>query len=341
LLDTQLIEALPAALAKWQGDVLFSEYPHLLVRDQRLVLAAHGIAAQSYVICWGPIIDKELLSHLLTSFNHGHGVVEIYPLTQVESHDVLILGSSQSVESTKASLASLQLGCDVAVLETLPDLSQPGLVVMDMDSTTIQIECIDEIAKLAGVGKKVSDVTLAAMQGKLDFEQSLRSRVALLKNAPQSILEQVADGMPLMPGLELLIATLKEANWKVMIASGGFTYFARRLQAMIGFDAVFANELEIVDGQLTGDVLGGVVDATVKADILCRESRQAGILPAQTVAIGDGANDLKMMAAAGLGIAIHAKPLVQEQAQMAIRHSDLDGVVCVLKAGMQRYKNWA
>jgi phosphoserine phosphatase len=311
-----------------------------LVRNQRLELAAEGIVPQSYVICWGASIDKVLLLHLLTLLAHVRDQVQIYPVTQVEVHDVLLLGCSQPIDSTKARLALLQLGCDIAVVDHVPDLNQPGLMVMDMDSTTIQIECIDEIAKLAGVGKQVSDVTLAAMQGKLNFAQSLRSRVALLRDAPESILQQVAKSMPLTPGVELLIATLKAAHWKVIIASGGFTYFARRLQTILGLDAVFANEMVITDGLVTGEVAGDVVDARGKAEVLCRQSQLAGIPRAQTIAIGDGANDLKMMDAAGLGIAFHAKPLVREQAQMAICHSDLDGLVCVLKAGLQRFENW-
>ena len=230
---------------------------------------------------------------------------------------------------------------DYALSQTLPSLAQPGVVLMDMDSTTIQIECIDEIAKLAGVGEQVAAVTAQAMNGELDFSESLRSRVATLTDCPEGVLKQVADNMPLMPGLELLIATLHQANWKVAIASGGFTYFAKRLQDDLGFDAVYANELEIIAGTLTGKVIGGIVDAQVKADTLQALAQQYQIAPAQTVAIGDGANDLIMLKSAAFGVAIHAKPIVQQQAPVALNHHDLEGLVGLLQAANCVESSWS
>lgn len=221
-------------------------------------------------------------------------------------------------------------GCDFALVAKLPDFSQPGLVLMDMDSTTIQIECIDEIAKLYGVGEAVSAVTAAAMRGELDFNESLRTRVGKLNGASELVLKEVADTMPLMPGLLSLIAGLKAANWKVAIASGGFTYFANRLKQDHGFDAAFANTLEIVDGTLTGNVTGEIVNADVKARTLNTLAAEYNIPLSQTVAIGDGANDLVMMAASSLGIAIHAKPIVQEKAAVSLNHLDLEGALCLL-----------
>ncbi|RJG51662.1 phosphoserine phosphatase SerB [Motilimonas pumila] len=212
----------------------------------------------------------------------------------------------------------------------LPDFSQPGLVLMDMDSTTIQIECIDEIARLYGVGEQVSAVTARAMNGELDFNESLYSRVALLDGMPTDILNKVIAEMPLMPGLQDLIAGLKAAGWKVCIASGGFTYFAQALQQQLGFDQVFANTLELNGDKLTGKVLGEVVDASVKARILGELAEQYGIDASQTVAIGDGANDLKMMQKSALGIAIHAKPIVQQQAAVSINQLDLEAALAIL-----------
>ncbi len=218
-----------------------------------------------------------------------------------------------------------EAGLDVAPLGKIPHLRTPGLLVMDMDSTAIQIECIDEIAKLAGTGELVSEVTERAMRGELDFTASLRQRVATLKDADASILLQVRDALPLMPGLAQLVLKLETLGWKVAIASGGFTFFAEYLRDKLHLDAVFANELEIRDGKLTGNVLGDIVDAKYKANTLRKLAEKYEIPTAQTVAIGDGANDLPMIKAAGLGIAYHAKPKVNEQAEVTIRHADLMG----------------
>ncbi len=217
------------------------------------------------------------------------------------------------------------LGLDYASLSEVPDLSSPGLIVFDMDSTAIQIECIDEIAKLAGVGEEVAEVTERAMQGELDFEQSLRQRVGKLAGADESILESVRSTLPFMPDLTSLITTLNELGWKTAIASGGFTYFSDYLKEEVGFDFAQSNQLEITDGKLTGKVVGDVVSAQTKAEILVELAEKYEIEGHNTVAVGDGANDLVMMDAAGLGIAYHAKPKVQEKAQTAIRHSGLGG----------------
>ena len=214
--------------------------------------------------------------------------------------------------------------CEVALLSNVPTLNEPGLLVMDMDSTTIEIECIDEIAKLAGVGDEVSQVTERAMLGELDFAQSLHQRVATLKDSSEQILADVVKDIPLMAGLENLVAVLKQHNWRIAIASGGFTYFADHLKEQLVLDAAFANTLEIIDGKLTGKVLGDVVDAQVKADSLAILAQKYHIPATQTVAMGDGANDLVMMAAAHFGVAFHAKPIVLAQADSSINHQGLD-----------------
>ena len=221
---------------------------------------------------------------------------------------------------------------DFALMTHFPDWSKPGLVLMDMDSTTIQIECIDEIARLYGVGEQVAAVTELAMQGKLDFNQSLRTRVSKLKGAPVSILQEVADNLPLMPGLLELIKGLKNAGWKVAIASGGFNYFADRLKEDYGFDEAVSNSLEISDQVLTGEVHGEIVNATVKARTLSELAERYDIPMSQTVAIGDGANDLLMLDASAVGIAIHAKPIVQEKAPVSLNNIDLRGALCILSA---------
>lgn len=213
---------------------------------------------------------------------------------------------------------------EAALIKHSPKLSEPGLLVMDMDSTAIEIECIDEIAKLAGVGEQVAKVTELAMQGKLDFAQSLHQRVATLKNAPEIILADVAKNIPLTAGLEVLISELKKHNWRIAVVSGGFTYFADHLKEMLTLDNTFANVLEIVDGKLTGKVLGAVVDAQVKADSLKLLTQKYNISSSQTVAMGDGANDLVMMAAASFGVAFHAKAIVLAQADCSINQQGLD-----------------
>ena len=221
---------------------------------------------------------------------------------------------------------------DIAKLDFSPKLSQAGLLVMDMDSTAIQIECIDEIAKLAGVGELVSAITESAMRGELDFEQSLRCRVGTLKGAPESILQQVRENLPLMSGLVETIQTLQKYGWKTAIASGGFTYFADYLKALLQLDFAASNQFDIEDGKLTGLVKGDVVDAQYKAKTLQHLLEEYDIDSQYSIAIGDGANDLAMMNVAGLGVAFHAKPKVQQQAQIVVNFADLTALLCLLSA---------
>lgn len=225
-----------------------------------------------------------------------------------------------------------ELALDIAPLNFHASLSQAGLLVMDMDSTAIQIECIDEIAKLAGTGEMVSAITERAMRGELDFSQSLRQRVATLKGAPESILQEVKQHLPLMPGLVETVKELKNHGWKVAIASGGFTYFAEVLQQKLGLDFIAANQFEIIDGKLTGNVQGAIVDAQYKAQTLQQLAQQFHIATENTVAIGDGANDLTMMQVANVGVAYHAKPKVQQLAQVIVNFTDLTALLCILSA---------
>ena len=225
-----------------------------------------------------------------------------------------------------------ELALDITPLNFHASLKQAGLLVMDMDSTAIQIECIDEIAKLAGTGEMVSAITERAMRGELDFSQSLRQRVATLKDAPESILQEVKQHLPLMPGLVETVKELKNHGWKVAIASGGFTYFAEVLQQKLGLDFIAANQFEIIDGKLTGHVQGAIVDAQYKAQTLQQLAQQFNIATENTVAIGDGANDLAMMQVADVGVAYHAKPKVQQLAQVIVNFTDLTALLCILSA---------
>lgn len=214
--------------------------------------------------------------------------------------------------------------------DTHVSLNKPGLIVMDMDSTAIQIECIDEIAKLAGVGEQVSAVTEQAMRGELDFAQSLKARVAALKGAPITVIDQVADDLPLMPGLEHLVKVLKQHQWKVVIASGGFTYMTEKLRSLLSLDKTVANQLGMENGQLTGQVHGAIIDAQAKSDTVLDLANKWGIPLDQTVAMGDGANDLAMMDTAALGVAFHAKPLVREKADVSVKKGGLDQLLYLL-----------
>ncbi|MCK5885468.1 MAG: phosphoserine phosphatase SerB [Alcanivorax sp.] len=211
-----------------------------------------------------------------------------------------------------------------------PRLHQPGVLLMDMDSTAIDIECIDEIARAAGVYEQVSEVTEAAMRGELDFTQSLRQRVATLKGTSVDVLDQIAANLPVNPGLVELIADLKQAGWVVALASGGFNRIASSLAEQLGLDHFEANELVVEQGRLTGELEGAIVDAEAKARILRTLGEQYGIAQSQWIALGDGSNDLVMMAAAGLGIGYRAKPTVAAQADCHLSHLDLDAIATLL-----------
>ena len=204
------------------------------------------------------------------------------------------------------------------------------LVAFDMDSTLIQVEVIDELAKRAGVGSQVAAITEAAMRGEIDFKESLKRRLAMLRDLDERQLADMAANLPLTDGAERLTHTLKRLGFKIAIVSGGFTYFGEILKRRLGVDYVFANELEIVSGRLTGRVTGEIVDAQRKANLLAELAQREGISLAQIVAVGDGANDLPMLAAAGLGIAFRAKPLVRQSARSALSTVGLDGILYLI-----------
>jgi phosphoserine phosphatase len=202
---------------------------------------------------------------------------------------------------------------------------------MDMDSTLITIECIDEIADMQGLKPQVAEITEAAMRGELDFAASLRRRVSLLKGLDASALERVyEERLGLSPGAESMLKAVQAAGMKTLLVSGGFTYFTERLKTRLGLDFTHANELEVVDGKLTGEVLGGIVDAEVKKQTVEHVCAALGISPAQAIVMGDGANDLKMMRIAGMSVAFRAKPVVREQADVALNHVGLDGILNLL-----------
>ncbi|MDU7462664.1 MAG: phosphoserine phosphatase [Haemophilus haemolyticus] len=277
-------------------------------------------------ILYGTKLDMTKLENFQQKCGQNFQIIDVWMVEQ----NIVVLLKGQWVADFLNFAHDVEV--DIAKLDFSPKLSQAGLLVMDMDSTAIQIECIDEIAKLAGVGELVSAITESAMRGELDFEQSLRRRVGTLKGAPENILQQVREHLPLMPGLVETIQTLQKYGWKTAIASGGFTYFADYLKALLQLDFAVSNQFDIEDGKLTGLVKGDVVDAQYKAKTLQHLLEEYVIDSQYSIAIGDGANDLAMMNVAGLGVAFHAKPKVQQQAQIVVNFADLTALLCLLSA---------
>lgn len=223
-----------------------------------------------------------------------------------------------------------ELAVDLVLQEDNNARANYKLAVFDMDSTLIKAEVIDELAKRAGVGERVAKVTEAAMRGELDFNQSLMQRLALIEGLSASVLDEIAANLPLMDGLPELMQGLKKRGIKTAILSGGFTHFALELQRRFGFDYVRSNELEIVDGKLTGKLLSEIVNAERKKHFLEEFCKKEGISLSQSIAVGDGANDLLMLCTAGLGIAFHAKPIVREKAPHEITTIGLDAILYIL-----------
>ena len=220
---------------------------------------------------------------------------------------------------------------DINLLPEGFDPSAVKLLVTDMDSTLINIECIDEIADFINVKPQVSEITEAAMRGEINFETSLRRRIALLTGLQENALEHVYnERLHPNPGAEQMISGLKSRGIKIALVSGGFTYFTEKLKVRLGLDYTLANTLEFENGKLTGEIHGPIIGAEAKADFLLEKCKALGIKPSQAVAMGDGANDLMMMKEAGLSIAYHAKAKVQQQAHSALNHCGLEGVLGLL-----------
>lgn len=222
---------------------------------------------------------------------------------------------------------SKELNFDISLQEDTIYRRSRRLICFDMDSTLIRTEVIDELADKAGVGAEVRAITESAMRGEIDFEESFKRRVALLKGLDVSVMKEIAENLPITEGLDRLMEVLKRSGYKTAILSGGFTYFGNYLKQKYNFDYVYANELEIEDGHLTGRYVGDVVDGKRKAELLRIIAQVENINIAQTIAVGDGANDLPMLSAAGLGIAFHAKPKVKATAKQSISTIGIDGVL--------------
>ena len=241
-------------------------------------------------------------------------------------------GEPNSADELRQSLLKLagEQNIDIAYQEDNIFRRSRQLVVFDMDSTLIDAEVIDELAVEAGVGEQVAAITEAAMRGEVDFKQSFVQRVALLEGLSEGVLQTVAKRLRLNDGAEYLLKSLNQLGFKTAIVSGGFTFFARHLQKQLGVDYVYANELDVVKGVVTGNVVGEIIDGQRKAEILVEIANKLGLSLEQVIAVGDGANDLAMLNIAGLGIAFRAKPLVKASAKQAISNVGLDGILYLL-----------
>ncbi|MBV5283360.1 MAG: phosphoserine phosphatase SerB [Paludibacter sp.] len=236
----------------------------------------------------------------------------------------------KSILSAQFLAYSAELGIDISFQKDDMFRRNRRLICFDMDSTLIKTEVIDELADRAGVGEQVRAITEAAMRGEIDFTESFKQRVALLEGLDESVMEDVAKNLPIMDGAERLMSILKKCGFKIAILSGGFTYFGNHLKKLFDVDYVYANELEIIDGKLTGNHVGDIVDGKRKAELLKLIAQVEKIDLEQVIAVGDGANDLPMLNLAGLGIAFHAKPKVKANAQQSISTIGLDGVLYFL-----------
>jgi len=239
-----------------------------------------------------------------------------------------------SIDGARVGELAERLGVDAEIVRPDMRLSDFRLAAFDMDSTLITIECVDEIADYVGRKAEVAAITEAAMRGEIaDYDESLRRRVALLAGLPEAMLERVWDErVRLSPGAERLVGTLGAAGLRTLLVSGGFTFFTERLKARLGMDFARSNLLEVADGRLTGRLLGPIVNADGKRRIVEQTCAQLGCTPAQAIVVGDGANDLGMMAIAGLSVAFHAKPVVRDETTHAINHCGLDAILNLFEA---------
>ena len=262
-------------------------------------------------------------------------IIRIEQLDYEDHHVIeIVIGAKQVMTNVDILAALLQFkenfDVDIAVQEDTLFRRNKRLIVMDADMTFLQCEVIDEMGKLAGVGEQLTAITEKAMQGEIDFSTALKQRVALLKGLTVSQLEQLYENLPLTPGAEELVRILQHLNYKIAIVSGGFQFFISKLKEKYQLDYGFANQLQIVDGEVTGEVEGEMIDAQAKANILASLAEKEGLSLQQVVAVGDGANDIHMLAKAGLGIAFNAKPIVQQHAQASISVYNLELILYFL-----------
>ena len=324
-LDMQAI-FLPISNERYQNWVGLQGKPrHIVTLLARNLEASHLAAVTKVTAEQGLNIDKIVRLSGRISLSHS----DIYGQACIEFS---ARGEPDSADDLRKSLLKLagRHNIDVAYQEDNIFRRSRQLVVFDMDSTLIDAEVIDELAIEAGVGEQVAAITEAAMRGEVDFKESFKQRLALLEGLRESVLQTVADRLRLNDGAEYLLKSLKQLGFKTAIVSGGFTFFGRHLQDKLGVDYVYANELDVAGGVVTGKVAGEIIDGQRKAEILVEIARELGLSLEQVIAVGDGANDLPMLNIAGLGIAFRAKPLVKASAKQAISNVGLDGILYLL-----------
>jgi phosphoserine phosphatase len=298
---------------------------HIITLLARRISAEHIAKVTAIVSHYGLNIDR--IDRLSGRVNLDDNSAQ-----NKSSVELSLRGAVENISELRQQFMQLasELDIDIAYQEDSIFRRVRRLVCFDMDSTLIEAEVIDELAKAAGVGAQVAEITERAMRGELDFTQSFSERVALLKGLDENVLSDIANKLRITEGAETLVSTLKKLGYKTAILSGGFNYFGRFLQQKLGIDYVYANELEIVNGKVTGNVVGTVVDGKRKAELLKELAAKEGITLEQVIAVGDGANDLPMLSIAGLGIAFRAKPIVKESAKQSISTLGLDGILYLL-----------
>lgn len=313
-----------ATADEYQEWVALQGRAHFLITMLGAELSARHLAAVSgLVTAAGLNIDRiERLSNR----------VELDAPCSRASIELTVSGEAPCEDQIRGRLLELssEIGIDLAIQRDDVYRRHRRLVAFDMDSTLIQAEIIDELAKAAGVGEQVAKITEAAMRGELDFQASFRKRVGLLRGLPESALQAIVERVPLMDGAERLTGTLRKLGYKMAILSGGFTFFGRELQKRLRIDYLHANTLDVRDGVVTGEVITPIVDGQRKAELLREIAASEGIPMEMVIAVGDGANDLPMLRLAGLGIAFRAKPVVRQGAKQALSHLGLDGILYLL-----------
>lgn len=299
-----------------------------LIEKYIITIIARSISADQLKQATNSITNEGLTVLSVKRLSGEHETIS----AEKTCYEVLTSGPIDLIDSVRLNLkdAATKIGVDICVNPHGFTRSHIRLAVFDMDSTLIQCECIDELAKRCGIGEQVSAITASAMRGEIDFVESFTRRMALLEGLDEAVLKDIAANLPMTEGVVYLMKALKKLGIKTALFSGGFYYFANHLKDVLDIDYVYANQLPIVDGKVTGKVAGEIVDGGKKRDKLIEIAAREKIDLAQTVAVGDGANDLPMIKTAGMGVAFHAKPLVQKEAPCAVSTIGLDGLLYLL-----------